>query len=178
MDTKMSMTSHDTIWSNWADHPVVVVLVALASMATIATFAGAIATKWRTSAPSELGVHVKRTPPAMGDAGACGVVRAGFNEPLAHDTVDQYADVSYFVTPEPAAPCKVMLVVRDPLGQFWSWGTTRGSDSRRIQIGSSSDAGASFQIGLLITKANVPYGQPLSQRPPGVLYRTISVVRR
>jgi hypothetical protein len=100
-----------------------------------------------------------------------------FRSPTSNSTVPQFVDVEYEVSGKIPARCRPILFVGDPLGQYWSWGSTSTGHHRRVQLGSDVDAGMLFEIAVLVTRNTVEVGRPLTQLPPGTAYQAIEVRR-
>lgn len=101
-----------------------------------------------------------------------------FVQPREGISVPQFTDIEYSVRGSLPQRYGPVLVIRDPLGQYWSWGTSATGRHSRVQIGVASDSGLQFEIGVLITNREFPLGQPTMVLPEGLLYRAITVTRR
>ena len=101
-----------------------------------------------------------------------------FRQPKNGAQVPQFVDVEYAIVGTVPTSYRAILVVRDPLGQYWSWGTSTSGRHVRVQIGVAEDCGRQFEIGVLVTDRGLPFGQSLRVLPEGIAYEIISVTRR
>lgn len=101
-----------------------------------------------------------------------------FSQPRNGAQVSQFIDVEYAIADTVPTGYRAILLVRDPLGQYWSWGTSTSGLHVRVQIGVAEDSGRQFEIGVLVTDREVPFGQPRRSLPEGIAYESISVTRR
>ena len=118
--------------------------------------------------------RVRSTPNQMASSGPY----IGFQTPRDRDSVPQFVEVEYGVRRELPARYAPVLLVKDPLGQYWSWGVGDAGYHARVQVGLGTDVGRTFEIGVLITNEDLPRGVPMGRRPPGLAYEAITVVRR
>jgi hypothetical protein len=103
---------------------------------------------------------------------------AEFIAPQMGERVPQFVDVHYKIrTPLPSDQ-RVVLLVRDPLGQYWSWGTAPTGLQRRVQIGVAEDTGKEFELVLLLTNTTIPLGTPFQMLPSGTVAQAITIQRR
>jgi len=93
-------------------------------------------------------------------------------------TVPQFADVKFSLTGRLPAGYKPMLVVRDPIGQWWPWGTTESSTYNSIQFGVDVDRGKQFEIRIVITNEELPLNQPRRSLPKGLAFGASVVTRQ
>jgi hypothetical protein len=91
--------------------------------------------------------------------------------------VPNFIDVAYSLNGDLPSGYKAILVVRDPIGQYWSWGSSSSGRHYRVQIGTSVDSGREFEIGVLITNQEFPLGKPRQKLPGGIAYESITVRR-
>lgn len=101
-----------------------------------------------------------------------------FVAPSDNSTVDQFVDVEFTLTGRLPAGYSPTVVVRDSLGQYWSWGPAPSGRMPRVQIGLAADTGQRFKIGVLVIDSRLPSGKPIPDLPRGLLYKEITVVRR
>ena len=167
------MFTNSEPWPNWSDHPAVVGVATLAGLFAVVGFVlqvfgadpiGIDRTANNVVVPL---VSTTRNMPAA-------VV---FLEPRDGSLVDQFVDVVYRVDGPRASGKPALLLVRDPLGQYWAWGTISAGEHRRVQLGGPDDGGERFEIGLVLTTETIPRGVPTQQRPQGE-YFSVSVTRR
>ncbi len=107
-----------------------------------------------------------------------GEVAVTFESPTAGSAVPQFVDVKYSVKGKVPVGCRAILFVRDPLGQYWSWGSASGGYHPRVQLGVATDGGRPFELGVLVTRTDVQLGKPLTALPSGNAYGSIVVKRR
>jgi hypothetical protein len=100
-----------------------------------------------------------------------------FVEPRADAKVDQFTDVLFSLKGKIPTGYQPILVVRDPLGQYWSWGPSTGGRIPRVQMGVTTDSGQRLEIGVIITNADMPRGRPIPELPRNIFYKSINVVR-
>lgn len=93
------------------------------------------------------------------------------------DTVPQFIDVQYSQVGNIPSEMHTILVVQDPLGQFWSWGNVYPKLSKRIQVGIPEDSGATFHIGLLVTGQDFPINKPKRGLPNHAHFQSIEIRR-
>lgn len=70
-----------------------------------------------------------------------------------------------------------MLVIRDPTGQWWSWGSTKSGEFKRVQFGVERDSGESFEARILITDSPIPKNDPQNYLPDSIASDSVIVVR-
>lgn len=104
--------------------------------------------------------------------------RLAFNSPVDGAMVPQYVKVNYSLAGKIPNGTNIILVVRDPLGQYWSWGKLKSEESVQVQLGVHRDKGATFQILLMVTNQDFPVNQPRQVLPEHVFLHSISVIRR
>lgn len=104
-------------------------------------------------------------------------MRIEFVRPRQGDRVPQFADVEYRVNGSIPHGYREVLLVQDPLGQYWSWGTPIGRQ-RRVQIGVAEDRGRQFILIILITRQEIPKGTPYQNLPHGIYHSSITVIRQ
>lgn len=98
--------------------------------------------------------------------------------PQNGDMVSQFSDVEYRLKGELPEGYEPVLLIRDPLGQYWSWGITPSGSRKRVQFGVAEDSGREFEVGILITNVEIPLGQPTQILPKGIVYESVVVKRR
>jgi hypothetical protein len=69
-----------------------------------------------------------------------------FVRPSAGDLVSLFADVEYEVRRPIPKGYRALLLVRDPLGQYWSWGSAPSGTRRRVQFGVLDDTGKDYEV--------------------------------
>jgi hypothetical protein len=159
----------------WGHHPVVVTILTLAALLAILEFGLRLQPRVVAERDSQ------RT--AAGPQGESAVLTDGSGlevntlRPHDGDLVDQFTDVVYELVGRTPAGSHATVLVRDPLGQYWSWGPSSSGEHNLVQLGMPADHGRKFQIGVLITSEDVPRGVPTDVLPRGV-FRSISVTRR
>jgi hypothetical protein len=104
-------------------------------------------------------------------------LKVTFLEPPDGAIVDPFDTVRYTISGEVPSGYTPILVVRDPLGQFWSWGSS-SSHTHGVQFGVADDSGQQFDIGVLITDQEFPLNSPRRDLPRNIHYESISVRRR
>jgi hypothetical protein len=108
------------------------------------------------------------------DAGLSVALRS----PQAESEVPQFIDVRYDVRGPMPAGYNALLIVKDPLGQYWSFGSSQTGVQSQVQIGLASDEGRRFEVGVLITREKVPTNRPLTTLPSALIYESVHVKRR
>jgi hypothetical protein len=98
--------------------------------------------------------------------------------PVAESEVPQFVDVWYSVLGKVPSGYVPMLFVKDPLGQYWSWGSSSSGFHPRVQLGVATDGGRRFEIGVLVTREKVLPNRSMITLPSGILYEAITVKRR
>jgi hypothetical protein len=83
-------------------------------------------------------------------------------------------DVSFTVTGTIPEGFNPVVLVGDPLGQFWSWLHVQDQGNgkwflSRVTLGNEEDCGKSFELHVVITNETVPVGQP-TNLPNGVAH--------
>ena len=108
-----------------------------------------------------------------------GSIQLQIHSPSNQSAVGAFADVKVTLN-EAATPRghQVVLVVRDPIGQWWSWGTSASNTWSAIQIGVAADSGRSFEIRALLTDVRLPVGGPLRDLPHALAQASITVVKK
>ncbi len=107
-----------------------------------------------------------------------GDIVVDFATPLHGDIVGQYVNVAYSLQGAIPAGYQAVLLIRDPLGQYWSWGSSAAMRHARVQVGMPEDTGRDFEIGVLVTNREVPLGMPMQVLPEHIGFRSIVVKRR
>lgn len=105
-----------------------------------------------------------------------GVVSAHILSPLK--TVQQFADVRFTLAGELPDGFKPVLVVRDPLGNWWSWGTTDSSTYYSVQFGTDIDRGKQFEIRVIVSDEDFPPNQPRRSLPKSIASSAVVVTRQ
>ena len=99
------------------------------------------------------------------------------SSPKSQEVVSQFTDVRFDTTDKLSKGYKIILVIRDPIGQWWSWGQSESGLYPNVQFGTSVDKGQSFEIGVIVTKDGFPKGQPRRSLPTYTSSDFITVVR-
>ncbi|MFZ5876477.1 MAG: hypothetical protein ACOYXU_08720 [Nitrospirota bacterium] len=107
-----------------------------------------------------------------------GSLSVQFLKPKNGDTVLQFSDITYKIEGVLPPGYQGVLLVRDPRGQYWSWGTSSSGKYPHVQFGVVEDTGHEFEVGILITTEDIPIGRPTVARPAGLLYQHIMVTRK
>jgi len=126
-------------------------------------------------APKETGAE----SPVQTDPGRdpLGIAEIRFESPAPRAHVSQLIDVKYSVSGKIPPGYRALLVTQDPLGQYWSWGSSPAGVHRRVQMGVAEDVGLEFNIFVLITNEVFPINQPRRSLPSALFRRSISVIR-
>lgn len=119
---------------------------------------------------SSLDEHTTLTP--SGDALSIEVI-----SPKDGELVPQFADVRYRVHGVVPKDYKAILVVRDPLGQWWSWGASESGVYYNVQFGLNVDRGQPFEVNVIVTDEEFPRDQPRRSLPRAIESESVSVVR-
>ena len=68
-------------------------------------------------------------------------------KPLSGSIVDPITDIEFSINGTLPKNVYPLLVIRDPLGQWWAWGTSTNTNTfRKIKIGEKNDSEESFEI--------------------------------
>lgn len=169
-------------WPNHGDRPLVVVIVTVSALLGILTVLAPFVPRF----DDVLGAPTTSQAPSAGAAQAAvpqvavsqaGVMSVRIAEPQERALVGQYADVVFEEVGQDRAGLHRVLLVRDPIGQYWSWGLVAPGERKRVQLGEVEDRGQPFEIGILTAPAAPPRGRPLQERPTGP-YVSVTVTRR
>jgi hypothetical protein len=98
--------------------------------------------------------------------------------PYEGQLVDQFTDLEYAVHGAIPDGYAAVAFVRDPLGQYWSFGPAAQGMAKRVQIGVKDGQRLPFEIGVWITKEDVPRGEPYNDPPRALRSASVRVVRR
>lgn len=79
----------------------------------------------------------------------------------------QFINVRYITAKRAPADTKPFLLVRDPLGQYFSWGILEPGEWRTVQLG-DRDSSGTFETGIVYSSLNLPKNEVFQNRPPGV----------
>ncbi len=104
-----------------------------------------------------------------------GVVSVQILSPLK--TVPQFADVRFALKGELPGGFKPLLAVRDPLGNWWSWGTSDSSTYYSVQFGTDVDRGKQFEIRVIVSDEDFPPNQPRRSLPKSLASSAVMVTR-
>jgi hypothetical protein len=180
-------------WWRLEGNPVVVTISTVAALVTIAAFdwpeAGGIGA---TSAPAVAPVAdaappviqppvaldrpaVPLAPPGEPPA-AAGPLALAF--PHQGERVGQFIDMRFDMADRVPPGYAAIAFVRDPLRQYWSFGTIPPGAVKRVQIGTKEDRGREFEVGVWITDQNPPPGEPFNVAPSNIGLASASVVRQ
>jgi hypothetical protein len=100
-----------------------------------------------------------------------------FIRPQQGDYVSQHTDVEYRINGSIPQGYREVLLVQNPLGQYWSWGAT--IDHRQaIQLSVVEDRGRRFNIVVLITNQDIPKGITYQNLSQGIYHKSITVTRQ
>lgn len=134
----------------------------------------------RDAPPSETRGLENISPSAGGmeSQGSQSIVDITFIRPRHREAVPSPVNVEYRVEGRIPQGYHPVLLVRDPLGQYWSWGASPSHRHIGVQIGVVEDSGKDFEIGVLVTKTQIPLNQPRRTLPPGLVFRSIVVTRQ
>ncbi len=91
--------------------------------------------------------------------------------------VAQYADVRFALEGALPEGYKPLLMVRDPLGAWWSWGSADALIFHGIQFGTDADRGRVFEIEILISDEQVPKNEPRRSLPAFIASASATVER-
>ncbi len=122
--------------------------------------------------PTNSGSDTHTSPTSSGDALSIELIR-----PKDGESVPQFADVRYRVHGVIPENYKAILVVRDPLDQWWSWGASESGIYYNVQFGVSVDRGQSFEVKVIVTNEEFPRNQVIRSLPRAIKSESISVIR-
>jgi len=100
-----------------------------------------------------------------------------FTQPQDGEIVQQASNISYSLSGNIPEGSHVVLIIKDPLRQYWSWGQLRPNEVKRVQLGIARDTGEEFTIGLLVTEQEFPVNQPTYELPKHSSFTKIDVKR-
>lgn len=99
-------------------------------------------------------------------------------EPKSGSLVEKFNTIRFSVHGSLPTGVQPLLLVRDPLGQWWSWGKSNTGEFSRVQIGVDQDKGESFEIRLLLTEEELPRNQPHPDLPRSIASDSVIVIRK
>ena len=99
-----------------------------------------------------------------------------FINPKNNSRINQFTDIQYRIHGKIPNNYRPVLLIRDPLGQYWSWGTAK--EFKSVQIGQNTDVGRQFELVILITNNEISLGQPSQTLPKGIFHKSIRVLRK
>jgi hypothetical protein len=166
------------VYHPWGHNPVVVTILTLAALLAILEFGLRLPQRAAAAPESQRAIASPHDERAASNDGSRAVeVDVNVQQPRDGDLVDQFTEVVYKVTGHIPSGSRPILLVRDPFGQYWSWGSSSNHERRIVQLGMPPDHGRRFEIGILIGSEEMPPGVPTQVRPSG-FYRSITVTRR
>jgi hypothetical protein len=161
------------------DHPFVVAVATISGLLGIVVMSTQILSIASENAetPTETSsMHRDATVASKGEGVLSAASTIRVNQPKDGELVDQFVNVSY--QGGDAGRTRRLLVVRDPIGQYWNWGRIAAGEVRRVQLGlPEQDRGRPFEIGILTTEESIAIGVPNHQRPSGP-FTSVTVRRR
>ena len=98
--------------------------------------------------------------------------------PKSGATVEMYDRVEFMVQGKLPDEHVALLAIRDPTGQWWSWGHNDTGNFPRVRFGAERDNGESFEARILITDSPFPKDDPRPVLPESVSSDSVVVVRR
>lgn len=98
--------------------------------------------------------------------------------PKAGATVKMKDEVEFVIQGEIPPKHVAMLVIRDPTGQWWSWGSSKSGRFSQVQFGVEHDKGESFEARILITDSPFPKNDPRNYLPDSIASDSVIVVRQ
>ena len=98
--------------------------------------------------------------------------------PKSGSGVEMFDRVEFVVQGQLPPKHVVLLAIRDPIGQWWSWGHKDNGRFPRVQFGEKRDRGESFEARLLITDSPFPRNKPQISLPESVASDSVIVVRK
>ena len=99
-------------------------------------------------------------------------------EPISGSLVEKFIPVRFSVQGKVPNGVKPLLVVRDPIGQWWSWGTSDSGEFPKVEIGVDRDPGESFEIRILLTDEDFTRNQPHTNLPRSIASDSVIVIRK
>lgn len=102
---------------------------------------------------------------------------AVITSPQTNGTVSYKVDVKCKVDGQIPKGAKAMLLVKDPLGQYWAWGPPGDNTFKDVLIGNSDDSGKEFEIILLITSEDIKTNTAYKSVPDSHYRSSIKVKR-
>jgi hypothetical protein len=168
-------------WPNWGDHPAVVIIATVAASLAIVAFVLAPRAGGASAAAAQENGRDQVTNQASGTCTEAQARRVGevrFKTPLPGNRVDLFTDVQPTFTGELEPGCQLVLLVRDPLGQYWSWSAIAQNEKRNVQIGGAGDRDQQFEIVAFVTHDVPPRGRPMTTLPNGLSVSSLTLTRR
>ena len=98
--------------------------------------------------------------------------------PKSGAEVQMYDRVEFLLQGKLPTGYVVLLAVRDPTGQWWSWGQSANGRFAQVQFGVPRDQGESFEARVLITDSPFPKNKPQTELPDAIASDSVIVIRR
>jgi hypothetical protein len=98
--------------------------------------------------------------------------------PKSGQLVEHLEEVDFVVQGDVPDGFKPVLVVRDPQGQWWSWGSDKTGRFPKVQFGRASDEGESYEVRVILTKAETPRGHVMTNLPRFIASDSAIVIRK
>jgi hypothetical protein len=99
-------------------------------------------------------------------------------KPRSGELVEHKSDVKYVVQGELPEHFRAILAIRDPLGQWWSHGSSPTGEHLKVQFGREKDRGESFEVHVLVTDKVFPMNNPKPVLPDSIASDSAIVVRK
>jgi hypothetical protein len=99
-------------------------------------------------------------------------------KPRSGELVEYMSDVKYLVQGELPKHFRAILAIRDPLGQWWSYGSSATGEHFKVQFGREKDQGESFEVHVLVTDKVFPKNEPRPVLPDSIASDSAIVVRK
>lgn len=99
-------------------------------------------------------------------------------KPLSGTIVDPVTNIEFSINGTLPRNVHPLLVIRDPYGQWWSWGTSKTNLFENIKIGEKHDSKESFEIRVILTDEEFRTNEPHFDLPRFIASDSIIVIRK
>jgi hypothetical protein len=127
--------------------------------------------------PAPMPAAQLEAPDSTNPAVDASVPRVTMRFPGHGEAVDQFTDMMFDVSGRVPAGYTPIAYVRDPLRQYWSFGSIAAKTPKRVQVGTQDDRRGEFEIGVWITNQDPRPGAPFVDPPANIGHASSTVVR-
>lgn len=132
----------------------------------------------RLDAASISGKVPTQKPQSAAATASSGIPSIRVLSPSHGATVDAFVDIRIEVVGTVPRDHRAVLLVRDPTGQWWSWGPAQGDTWYGVQIGTGSDRGKQFELRVVLTGQTLEPGRPMRSAAQGIAVASVQVNRK